>query len=129
MSETMGETSVEFKLSKVGIIMLGVSDLARSKAYYCDQLGMEVQTEFEGFVFLNGGGVTLALNTGVWNALGKQPGATNVVFQVESVKAAYEGLLARDVEFMGGPINVNGPQWAANFRDPDGHLLSVFGPE
>ena len=22
-----------------------------------------------------------------------------------------------------------GDQWAANFRDPDGHLLSVFGPE
>jgi hypothetical protein len=24
---------------------------------------------------------------------------------------------------------VSGPMWAANFRDPDGHGLSIFGPE
>ena len=43
--------------------------------------------------------------------------------------AAHEPLRARGVEFLNAPRNVTGDQWAANFRDPDGHLLSVFGPE
>lgn len=35
----------------------------------------------------------------------------------------------RGVVFLSEPMNVTGDSWAANFRDPDGHLLSVFGPE
>jgi len=33
------------------------------------------------------------------------------------------------VTFMNEPRPVTGDRWAANFRDPDGHLLSIFGPE
>ena len=40
-----------------------------------------------------------------------------------------EALAARGVEFTHEPRNVTGPLWAANFNDPDGHKLSVFGPE
>ena len=45
------------------------------------------------------------------------------------VTAAHAALRARGVEFLNAPRHVTGDQWAANFRDPDGHLLSVFGPE
>jgi predicted enzyme related to lactoylglutathione lyase len=27
------------------------------------------------------------------------------------------------------PHPVSGSSWAASFRDPDGHVLSIFGPE
>ncbi len=129
MSDDGTEQGSEYKLAKIGFIMLGVEDLDRSVAFYRDKLGLEVTMQSPGFAFLGGGGVTLGLNPGLWAALGKHPGATNVVFEVASVKAAHQGLVAKGVEFLGEPINVNGPQWAANFRDPDGHLLSAFGAE
>ena len=45
------------------------------------------------------------------------------------VTAAHEALRARGVEFLNAPRNVTGDQWAVSFQDPDGHLLSVHGPE
>ena len=82
-----------------------------------------------GFVFLNAGGVTLSLSTTHAKLATPVAGGTEVVFGVADVTAAHEALRARGVEFLNAPRNVTGDQWAANFRDPDGHLLSVFGPE
>ena len=52
-----------------------------------------------------------------------------IVFSVEDVRGAYESLQKRGIAFEGEPRNVAASMWAANFRDPDGHWLSVFGPE
>jgi catechol 2,3-dioxygenase-like lactoylglutathione lyase family enzyme len=70
----------------------------------------------------------LALNDELWKNLGAAPGASQLVFGVDNVKAAYAALKAKGVEFTNEPRNVNGREWAANFHDPDGHLLSIFGP-
>ena len=51
-----------------------------------------------------------------------------MVLAVVSVRAAYAALSDKGVEFLREPANVAGDSWAANFRDPDGHLLSIFGP-
>jgi predicted enzyme related to lactoylglutathione lyase len=56
-------------------------------------------------------------------------GATEIVFAVDSVRGAYAALQKKGVTFTQEPRNVTGSQWAANFNDPDGHKLSVFGPE
>jgi hypothetical protein len=45
------------------------------------------------------------------------------------VQEAYEALSGKGIEFTHEPRNVTGAQWAANFEDPDGHRLSIFGPE
>ncbi len=92
------------RLTQISNVMLGTTDLARSLTFYRDTLGLTVQFEIPGFVFLSAGGVA-------------------------DVTAAHETLQARGVEFLNAPRNVTGDQWAANFRDPDGHLLSIFGPE
>lgn len=113
---------------KVSHVMLGVSDFNRSVAFYRDTLGFALQQQFESFAFFDGGTMTLALSGDIWNHAGKAPGAMQVVFGVENVKSAYAALKAKGVEFMNEPRNVNGRDWAANFRDPDGHLLSIFGP-
>jgi predicted enzyme related to lactoylglutathione lyase len=52
-----------------------------------------------------------------------------IVFSVDDVRAAHEELAARKVYFTQEPRNVTGNLWAANFDDPDGHHLSIFGPE
>ena len=114
-------------ITGIANIMLGASDLDRSRAFYRDRLGLAVKQEIPGFVFLETGPVTLCLST-AHARLAEQPGPLEVVLEVASVGAAYAALKDRDVEFLREPANVTGDSWAANFRDPDGHLLSIFGP-
>jgi len=122
----------DFKLNKVSLVMLGVKDFARSVTFYRDTLGLQPQGEVPGdFAFFNGGGVMLALSVGHANPQTSPNvvGATEVVFGVESVTAAYDALRARGVNFVREPRNVTGANWSAVFIDPDGHRLSVFGPQ
>jgi catechol 2,3-dioxygenase-like lactoylglutathione lyase family enzyme len=119
----------QFRLSQISNVMLGVRDLARAVAFYHDTLGLRVKFESPGFAFLDGGSVTLCLSQPLARANEKIPGATEVVFAVEDVRAAYQALLERGVRFTHEPRNVAGSSWAANFADPDGHGLSIFGPE
>jgi catechol 2,3-dioxygenase-like lactoylglutathione lyase family enzyme len=121
--------STRFRLKKVGVIMIGVSDLARSLAFYRDTLGLPLQHQFEGFAFFDADGVTLALSQPVGHALGGKPGAMQIVFSVEDVRAAHAALTARGVTFIREPFNATGTMWSANFTDPDGQQLSLFGPE
>ena len=88
-----------------------------------------MQFEIPGFVFLSAGSVTLSLSEAHAKLATPVAGGTEIVFDVADVTAAHETLQARGVEFLNAPRNVTGDQWAANFRDPDGHLLSIFGPE
>ncbi len=86
------------KLSKIGHVILVVRDLERSLAFYRDVLGMGVRYTIPGFAFLDGGGVILAL---------------------------------RQVEFSREPRVVTSDAThdllATDFRDPDGHVLSITG--
>lgn len=122
----------DFKLTKISTIMLGVRALAPAVAFYRDKLGLAIQFEIPGFVFLNAGGVTLCLSEPLARALAKPAdplaGVTELVFSVDDVEGAYDILSARGVKFTHKPRPVTEAQWAANFEDPDGHKLSVFGP-
>ena len=121
---------LNFKLTQIGIVMLGVQQMAQSMTLYRDKLGLVFKGQNEGFAFLDGGGVTLCLSEPLARAAGGQiSGSVEVVFSVEDVRAAHQALAARGVKFTQEPRNVTGPLWAANFDDPDGHHLSVFGPE
>ncbi len=117
-------------LSKVGVVMLGVTDLPRSVAFYRDTLGLQVQGEVPGeFAFFNGGGVMLALSVPHSKNRPNVLGATEIVFAVDNVSAAYAALRARGVTFKSEPRVIDGTNWGANFTDPDGHWLSIFGPK
>ncbi len=119
----------DFCLDKISVVMLGVTDVDRSLAFYHGTLGMAVQFQSPGFTFLNGGGVTLALSRPLAEARAAAPGAVEIVFSVANVRAAHASLAARGVEFHQAPRQVTPDSWAANFVDPDGHQLSIFGPE
>ncbi|HEV3218342.1 MAG TPA: VOC family protein [Candidatus Acidoferrales bacterium] len=122
----MGTTQNTTKISHV---MLGVESTARALEFYRDKLGLSVQSEHPGFAFLDAGGFTLALSEGLARASETRVGATELVFGVEDVTAAYESLKSKGVVFTHEPRAVAGPMFAANFTDPDGHRLSIFGPE
>ena len=118
-----------FRLSKLGTILLGVKEVGRAAAFYRDVLGLPMTAQFEGFAFFNAGGVTLALSEGLARAVLTVGEAVEVVFAVDGVREAYEALKGKGVPFRIEPRQVAGPNWAANFDDPDGHHLSVFGRE
>jgi catechol 2,3-dioxygenase-like lactoylglutathione lyase family enzyme len=113
---------------KVSHVMLGVSSIEQSLPFYRDKLGMKVQHQTPGFAFLDGGSLTLALSEEIWRSRGKTAGAMELVLGVENVRSSYAAMKQRGVTFVNEPRLINGRDWAANFRDPDGHLLSIFGP-
>ena len=116
-------------LTKINLLMLGTRDLAKSVEFYRDRLGLTVAQQIPGFAFLDGGGVTLALSEPLARASDQLVGATEIVFRVDGVRQAYTALKERGVPFVNEPRVVSPPMWAANFTDPDGHRLSIFGPE
>ena len=119
----------QYKLSGIQMAMLGVADLARSLEFYRDRLGLNVRNQIPGFAFLDGGPITLVLSEALGKAHEYRTGGVELVFNVPNVRPAYDALRAQGVAFLNEPRNVNGPFWAANFKDPDGHLLSIFGNE
>jgi catechol 2,3-dioxygenase-like lactoylglutathione lyase family enzyme len=122
-------STTTFALPPISMIMLGVRDLALSQSFYEGRLGLKVSQKIPGFIFLATGAVTLILSESLAKAVSPVSGATEVVFSVDDIHVWHRNLLARGIPFIQEPHNVAGPMWAANFRDPDGHLLTLFGPE
>jgi len=118
-----------FKLSQITAIMLGVRDLPEALAFYQDQLGLPVIMKETEIALLQCGSVILGLNRGLANQDPQIAGASEVVFQVENVKAAHSAMKAQGISFVDEPRQVTPAHWAVHFRDVDGHLLSIFGPE
>ena len=118
-----------FNLPPVSMIMLGVRDLEKSVSFYRERLGIDIRQRIPGFAFLDSGALTIILSEPLAKNVSPLAGATEVIFSVNDVRASYEALKNQGVEFSQEPRNVSGPMWAANFRDPDGHLLTLFGPE
>ena len=121
--------SEPFRLSKIGFVMLGVTDLEKSVAFYRDRLGLKLTMQFEGFAFFDAGGLSLVLTVALSKATGRGAGATEVVFTVDHVRAANQALRSQGVDFLQEPRQISGSNWGANFHDPDNHLLSIYGPE
>ncbi len=112
----------------IGNIILPVVDMDRSLAFYRDAVGLDVRASGAEFAFLQAGTVTLCLRQAARAAQGEDAGRVEIVFDVPEIQAAYEALKARGVVFRVEPRVVTGNLWATDFRDPDGHLLSIFGP-
>jgi catechol 2,3-dioxygenase-like lactoylglutathione lyase family enzyme len=117
------------RLSQISAIMLGVRDLPQALAFYEEQLGLKVIMRESQLALLQCGTVMLGLSRGHVHAATNVTGATEVVFQVETVRAAHRDLTSKGVSFTSEPHQVTPTDWVAHFRDVDGHLLSIFGPE
>lgn len=113
-------------LEGLAFVMLGVRDVERAAAFYRDVLGLPMTTRFEAFAFFDTGGAKLALTSELGSVSDSQD--HECVFAVASVAKAYAAFRGR-LEFLNEPRPVNDANWAVNFRDPDGHLLSLYGPQ
>lgn len=115
--------------SGIVAVMLGVRDLPKAVAFYTEKLGLKVLMQESEIALLQSGPVMLGLNLGLARSAPQVNGATEVVFRVSTVRGAHRALTAQGMVFVSEPHQVTPTDWVAHFRDQDGHLLSVFGPE
>ena len=115
--------------TNINLVVLGVSDLAKSVAFYRDQAGFDLQNRLGSLAFFAAGGVTLMLNANLRRPQGSLAGATEIVIAAESVTARFTELKERGCTFINEPREITPGSWAATFTDPDGHWLTLFGPK
>ena len=115
--------------SGVTHVMLGVSDLGRSIAFYEQTLGRTVKFRTEAIAFIDAGAISLGLSGDLARARQPLAGAVEIVFSVPDVFHAWRDLTSKGVTFFREPRQVTPTDWAATLLDPDGHFLTVFGPK
>jgi catechol 2,3-dioxygenase-like lactoylglutathione lyase family enzyme len=114
---------------KITLLALGVSDVAKSIAFYRDKAGFELQNHFGAIAFLSAGPIMLMLNEGLRRPDRPLAGAMEIVVAAESVTARHRELLELGCSFTNQPREVTPGSWATTFEDPDGHWITLFGPK
>lgn len=113
-----------------------VRDIARSKAFYRDRLGLVVREDFGSFVLFETG-FTLhegaALEETIWREAspGNEPyGRRNLLlyFEHEDVDAAFDAI-APHVELIHPVERQDWGQRVFRFYDPDGHAVEIGEPQ
>ena len=105
---------------------IGVSDYARSLAWYRDVLGFQVVFELEtwGWAQLQTPVDKLLLGIGQSEEV-KQGGGATLTFTVEDIDAARAHLEGEGVRFDGETSQVEDMVRLATFYDPDGNALML----
>ncbi len=103
-----------------GYVTLGVRDLAASRRFWCDTLGLAVAGEWPNQVSLNAGAFEVLLD-----ATGEYPPARLEV-GLHVTRAQIEAIASRANPFR-GPKDFGGPLgWEAALRDPDGYVIVLY---
>jgi lactoylglutathione lyase len=114
------------KLEKPDYIVVYVSDMERSTAFYRDVLGLPLRFSSPGWTEFETGSVRLALHRagGQEQAQfypGRPPaGVAHLAFVVPDIQAAYEELKARGATFSQPPEKQVTGNLIAVLHDPDG---------
>jgi predicted enzyme related to lactoylglutathione lyase len=118
---------------KVGFVILFVKDVARSKEFYTEIVGLPVdETQSSpNFVVLRSEGSLLALENAASlpaTQPNQTPGSVEVAFNMDGVDAIYKRWKNAGAEIVLEPEDRPfGRYFVA--RDPDGHYLDVFGKQ
>lgn len=116
-------------LDTIGQIALTVRDLARSKQFYRDVLGMKFLFDAGQMAFFQCGSIRLMIGTGEPGAPVAPP-STILYFKVEDIQATYAALQAQSVPFLQEPhlvARMTGHDlWMAFLKDPDGNVLALM---
>jgi len=118
----------DIRLRKIAQVILRVADLKRSMAFFGETLGLTLKFSFEGFAFYAVEGIDLILNESK-TARDAGHDLTEIVFECADIHAAHAELKTRGVAFSREPRVVTSDAthdlYAVDFRDPDGHILSL----
>jgi lactoylglutathione lyase len=128
---------VDAAINDVGAINLFVEDLARSKAFYRDVLGLDV--EFEdgesvGFKIKELAFIVLQVDRARVQLQGEptvtpKAGATAFLTTfTDDVDALHADLVDRSIDFFQNPADQPWGVRTAYFKDPDGHVWEIAQP-
>ena len=119
---------MSIKLQTPDRIVIYVSDIESSTAFYRDILGLPLKFTTPGWTEFNNGGTTLALH----RHMGGKPGAAQpaagqatLVFAVDDLQNAYETLKAQDIHFSLEPQKQASGLTLAVLHDPDGFGITL----
>jgi catechol 2,3-dioxygenase-like lactoylglutathione lyase family enzyme len=115
--------------SRIVYLFLYVTDLAVSRAFYRDKLGLQIIEEDAGCVKFDAGTVILALNRAADHGIQlpkPKDNSNDTVFLVEDVEATRAVLERKGITFL--PTSWYQPGGIADFYDPDGHWLTLYEP-
>lgn len=106
-------------------LRIPVSDLARSRRWYIDTLGLRVEFEVperQTVALQDSDGFTIFLQE---VPSGRDPAGCALWFQVVDVDATFTAWSARGIEFAHGPRKT---YWGygAELKDPDGYLVRLW---
>jgi catechol 2,3-dioxygenase-like lactoylglutathione lyase family enzyme len=110
-------------------LILYVNDLAESRTFYEQQLGLRVVEADEASVKLDAGQVMLVLHRAADYGVvlpGRSDDASDVVFLVDDVNAVRADLESRGVTFVRRRTYEIG--LVTDFYDPNGHRLMIYQP-
>ena len=107
-------------------LFVHVRDLAESRRFYVDLLGLELLMEEPGYIRIGGGdGFHMGIEE-VPDAVGSR--GVEIVVAVPDVDEAYRRLTDAGVAFEAAPAD---QPWGARhawLRDPSGYRLSIYSP-
>lgn len=121
----------DVKLSTLSYVILYVRDTQKIVAFYRDTLGLKVRVNEQGWAEFETGSVTLALHHHEGDMPKRNGAEPIVVFNVDDIQGTFEALKAKGVKFEKEPHVVCEAEGktgkSADFNDPDGNRLSIFG--
>lgn len=112
-------------------LVIYVSDMDRSLAFYRDILQMPLKFNSPGWSEFKNGGTTLALHRHLQPQSGGEPaahavaGQATLIFVVDDLQAAYEELRARGADFTLAPQQQPTGLTFALLPDPDGFAITL----
>ena len=116
-------------LMQLSHVIVFVSDMQRSIAFYRDALGFPVKMESPGWPELHSGATTIALHPAKAEsrppATEPRAGEAQLGLQVLDIQKFYEEKKAKGVEFVMPPMLRDFGGKLAVFIDPDGMPISV----
>jgi catechol 2,3-dioxygenase-like lactoylglutathione lyase family enzyme len=128
---------VDAAINDVGAIILFAEDLARSRAFYGNVLGMEVEFEDDesvGFKIKGMAFIVLQVDRARVQLQGEptatpRAGATAFLTTfTDDVDALHADLVGRGIDFFQNPADQPWGMRTAYFKDPDGHVWEIAQP-
>lgn len=129
MNDTAKQSKHEVHLNQIGQIAVTVRELASSKDFYQNALGMQFLFQAGSMLFFQCGTVRLLIGMSK-AAITTSSAGTILYFQVTNIQETHAALESNGVKFIQSPhIAARMPDhdlWMAFFKDPDGNAFGLM---
>jgi methylmalonyl-CoA/ethylmalonyl-CoA epimerase len=127
MIDETGASQTTLHFDKIGQVAITVNDLARSRDFYKDTLGMNLLFDASSMAFFQCGEVRFMIGVSRETV---SPGGAILYFKVQDIHRTHALLMEQHVAFTHPPHLVarmaDHELWMAFFNDPDGYQLAMM---